>query len=70
MLKPGQLEIGNSWQARNTTQESSSFWLTLPGIMTGIARLVTAVGGLLLVREPGRGGRGSPRSREAKVAPS
>ena len=31
------------------TEEKKSFWATLPGILTGIAALITAVGGIILL---------------------
>ena len=34
---------------KNTESEKASFWATLPGILTGIAALITAVGGLLAI---------------------
>lgn len=30
-------------------EESKSFWTTLPGILTGLAALITAIGGLMLI---------------------
>lgn len=34
---------------KNTESEKASFWSTLPGILTGIATLITAVAGLLAI---------------------
>ncbi len=35
------------------TPEKQSFWTTLPGILTGLAALVTAVGGLIAIVSSG-----------------
>jgi hypothetical protein len=34
-------------------QKSKSFWSTMPGILTGLAAVITAVGGLLIVLSDG-----------------
>jgi len=33
---------------KNSKEEKNSFWTTLPGILTGFAALITAIGGLIL----------------------
>jgi hypothetical protein len=49
-------------------EKKQSFWTTLPGFLTGIAAVLTAVTGLLVVMYP-HGFAGSPDGRPAAVSP-
>lgn len=45
-------------------QNKPNFWTTLPGILTGVAAVVTAIGGLILALHPS-GSHASPQDKPA-----
>src|SRR5436190_18888166 len=47
-------------------KQKSSFWTTMPGVLTGVAALITAVGGILV----GSGIITAPASKPATSLPS
>jgi hypothetical protein len=53
----------------NTPSTGSSWWQTMPGILTGLAAIVTAVTGLIVAFNH-TGSRGEPTSQAATASPS
>src|SRR5215472_3759802 len=53
----------------NTPSTGSSWWQTMPGILTGLAAIVSAVTGLIVAFNH-TGSRGEPTSQAATASPS